>query len=132
MRSSVKKLVADLAVNETSLSLVIARRGMYDKDVEIFAGGEVIATYLSQVKVGQPWRVADGQSAGNWFVCVSPIKADYSRDSKNPTFILGNLNVLQAPSIESMTPKPATLPTAQPPRRLTSCKTVDVEDVDFK
>jgi hypothetical protein len=132
MRSSVKKLVADLAVNEPSLSLVVARKGAYDKDVEVFTNGEVVATYLSQVKVGQPWRVADGSSAGNWFVCVSPIKADYSRDSKNPTFILGNLNVLQAPAIESWAPKPTALPSAQQPRRLTSCKPSDIQDVDFK
>lgn len=133
MRSSVKKLVAELAVNEPSLSLVVARKGAYDKDVEIFANGEVIVAYLSQVKVGQPWRVAStNDKPDTWFVCVSPIKADYSRDSKNPTFILGALNVLQATPIESRAPKPAALPSSPPPR-LTHYKTPsDVQDVEFK
>ena len=107
MKSSLKQLVTDvMTINETSLSLVPARKGAYDKAVEVFVDGEIIPTYLSQVKVGQPWHLAEGSKIAEWFVCVSPIKLDYSRDSKNPTFVMGAINVLQAAPIEEIsTPK---------------------------
>jgi hypothetical protein len=130
MKSSLKQLVTDvMTINEASLSLVPARKGAYDKAVEVFVAGEIIPTYLSQVKVGQPWHLAEGKKTAEWFVCVSPIKLDYSRDSKNPTFIMGAINVLQAAPIEERFESAPKLgsPVKSVPK-LSFCKN-DVQDV---
>lgn len=132
MKSSVKKLVNEvMTINESSLSLVPARKGAYDKAVEVFMHGEIIPTYLSQVQVGQPWHLAEGSKIDQWFVCVSPIKIDYSRDSKNPTFVMGAINVLQAAPIEEMHQAPKLEAPVKTAPRLTFCKD-DVQDVEIK
>jgi hypothetical protein len=128
MKSSVKRLMNDvMTINETSLALVPARKGAYDKAVEIYVDGEFKITYLSQVRVGQPWHLADGPNSDKWFVCVSPIKVDYSRDSKNPTFIMGAITVLQAAPIEDPTPTIEYATKAQVPKLTYSVE--DVQDV---
>jgi hypothetical protein len=137
VKASVKKLVSEVTtINETSLSLVPARKGAYDKAVEIFVGGEIIPTYLSQVRVGQPWHPAEGSKAAEWFVCISPIKIDYSRDSKNPTFIMGAINVLQAAPIEELLipskPQTPVLETVNTKTLRLTSSSLDVTDVDVK
>lgn len=93
----------------TTISLIPTRKGIHDKPVEIYVDGEIRETFLSQVQVGQPWHALEGNFSNKWFVCLSPVKLDYSRDSKNPTLIMGALNVLQADTLESKVHRPPRL-----------------------
>lgn len=106
----------------TTISLLPARKGIHDKPVEVFVNGEIKETFLSQVQVGQPWHALEGNFSNKWFVCLSPVKLDYSRDAKNPTLIMGAMNVLQADSMESRIYRPARLPS--------KVSASDVEDVE--
>ena len=115
---------------KTHTSVAIVRKGCYDKPVEVFTNGEVIQTFLSQVRVGEPWRTLEG-SPDRWFVCVSPIKTDYSRDSKNPTFVMGAMNVLQADSVDSRRYRAPKIASTNV-RQLSFEAAGDIEDVQFK
>jgi hypothetical protein len=109
----------------TTITVVPTRKGIHDKRVEVWVDSEIKETFLSQVQVGQPWHALEGNFSSKWYICLSPVRLDYSRDSKNPTIIIGAMNVLQAESMESRVHKPAAA-------RLTSRVTVsDVEDVEL-
>jgi hypothetical protein len=103
------------------------RRGLNDKPVEIYSNGKLIQSYMSYVQVGQPWHALEGNAKDKWFVCLTPVKLDYSRDPKNPTLILGAMNVLQADSLDSKVHK---APKAV--HRLGVEALADVLDVEFK
>jgi hypothetical protein len=113
----------------TTISVVPTRKGIHDKSVEVWVNGEIKETFLSQVQVGQPWHALEGNFINKWFVCLSPVKLDYSRDSKNPTLIMGAMNVLQADSMESRVHKPATAPRL--PSKVYASDAAEVEDVEL-
>ena len=112
-----------------ALTLPSLRKGIHDKEVEVWVDGEFKNTYLSQVQIGQPWHSLEGAHGDRWFVCLSPVRFDYSRDQKNPTLIMGAMNVLQAESVQSRIHKPK-LSTAKGVPKLSS--NYDVEDIELE
>lgn len=119
----------DLVPHNSNVVTVIdehEQQGIYDKPVEVWRGGQLVRTYMSYIRVGEPFHFMDKDT---WYVCATPIQQT-NRWSKNPTFIIGAFNVLQASPIEERMQK-AQLENKPQPKRLAFDKS-DVSDVEIK
>lgn len=119
-------------VPRTSTELDVMRpqkHGRNDQRVEIYRQGQIIESFLSDVRVGEPFFIIDGRVQA-WFMCVTPIRVDRSLDDVNPTFILGSIEVMQAAPIVERKPEVPAIEHAKP-RLSISYNKDDVQDVDL-
>jgi hypothetical protein len=120
--------MSDLIPLSGSRDLTV-KQGRYDQEIEVYRNREVVQTYLSTLKPGEPFCFA--KDVSRWFVCVGAItKSRGMWGETDPSFLIPGLEIYQTPPRVDRTPR-----LEKSPERSTERKALvydDVLDVEFK